>query len=541
MAACCFAAPIVRAAQPEDDRPPRNWVEAAAGAARKDAPGTDVTVFVVDSLIQDWFMRGGVPAEIPGSDFRPAHGSLVGRVIRNYCSAPIVSVPVLGDEDSVDRISYLVELANVLSYVQAHPDERILVNISLGSYRRDPLEAALVKGLVDGGALIIAAAGNDDSQELMYPAAYDGVVAVACATRSGKIESSNYGSHIAIAASGDITFIDYDFLPKSTLRREMNVKGTSFAAPEVTAMVAFTLEHNPEMSPREAFAEVRGTAVDVGDDLFEEGKLGEGLMMVTLTKGSIAPLYGLWHYVVPVMLLMVSVGFTILAILRWQWTGVAIAFGYWCVLVSFCLIVAIGWGYASVLVSKIQFASPCVYLINAAAFGVAVLILKGRVRRAFGIWFVVVIASFVLKLMGMAPMPRAIFVAAACVVWAGVLWVRTRRRIRRLLAVPDQMPAEEAGEFLFEAYHRTYELDEMQAARDALGRLPREVGDEYLERVVGASGNEVTRVLSMRRSEREQLEREHRELVARLGLGPTFLPKRPSDESDADGDAPPLA
>ncbi len=254
-------------------------------------------IFLLDSEVNRDFLAGRVLG-LRAADV--SHGSLVGRVIRSYCRAELISVPVESLEGAVDHGRYLQGLRGVLDYARTHPNVRVVVNVSLSSTERDPIEAELLRRLDAADVLVVAAAGNEDSEEPFYPAAFPETVAVASATAEGKALHSNYGPYVDIAASGDISFIDYDFLPYEKLRREMGARGTSFAAPKVAATVAFLLERRADLSPRQAYRMVEERARPIVGEHFRQGLLGAGLLDVRRAKAAVAPGYHFAHYVLPV-------------------------------------------------------------------------------------------------------------------------------------------------------------------------------------------------------------------------------------------------
>lgn len=86
---------------------------------------------------------------------------------------------------------------------QAVQDGSTIINMSLGSTQDSPYLRDVVKSVTDQGALVFAAAGNDGSAELFYPAAYEQSLAVTASTRNGQFASyANYGSFVDFAAPG---------------------------------------------------------------------------------------------------------------------------------------------------------------------------------------------------------------------------------------------------------------------------------------------------------------------------------------------------
>ncbi|MFO8006940.1 MAG: S8 family serine peptidase, partial [Candidatus Brocadiia bacterium] len=256
-------------------------------------------VFVLDSPVHEAFLEGRVLG-LRSEDV--THGSLVARVLRSYCRAGLAPVPVEGADGTVARDAYLDGLRTVLEYMRREPARAVIVNISLSNPVANPAEEELIRRLTEAGTLVVAAAGNNDTDEPFYPAAYPDVIAVASATRRGKALHSNYGTHVDIAASGDISFIDYEFLPYERLQREMEARGTSFAAPRVAGTVAF-LVNRSSMTPREAYEVIAGTARPIADRHYRNGWLGAGLLDVLRARSRVSPGYRFAHFILPMAVL----------------------------------------------------------------------------------------------------------------------------------------------------------------------------------------------------------------------------------------------
>ena len=78
-----------------------------------------------------------------------------------------------------------------------------VINISLGSSQASPVLEQAVQYAISRGAVIIAAAGNEQSNALSYPAAYSGVVSVAAIDATGtQAWFSNSGQGLTLAAPG---------------------------------------------------------------------------------------------------------------------------------------------------------------------------------------------------------------------------------------------------------------------------------------------------------------------------------------------------
>ncbi len=96
------------------------------------------------------------------------------------------------------------------------------------------------------GIVVIAAAGNDNSSDIFYPAGYNNVISVASSAQSdAKSSFSNYGSWIDITAPGSSI--------RSTVAGSNSsyeyYSGTSMACPNVASLVGLMLSYNPSLTP----------------------------------------------------------------------------------------------------------------------------------------------------------------------------------------------------------------------------------------------------------------------------------------------------
>jgi subtilisin family serine protease len=153
--------------------------------------------------------------------------------------------------------------------------ERIaVINVSLVGPRNALLERT-VRSLVARGFLIVAAVGNDGpAARPLYPAAYDGVIGVTGVdARHRVLVEAGRGTHVDFAAPG----ADMNAATQPP-DRFSPVRGTSFAAPIVAALLAATLDAPDPARSEAAIAELAARAVDLGprgrDDIYGAGEVG---------------------------------------------------------------------------------------------------------------------------------------------------------------------------------------------------------------------------------------------------------------------------
>jgi hypothetical protein len=106
------------------------------------------------------------------------------------------------------------------------------------------------------GVVAVAAAGNQNSNNVIYPAGYSTVISVGASTQSDQRASfSNYGDWVDIMAPG------VDILSLFHYGRVYSLAGTSMACPHVAGACALMLSVNPYLTPDE----VRQAILSTGD------------------------------------------------------------------------------------------------------------------------------------------------------------------------------------------------------------------------------------------------------------------------------------
>lgn len=254
------------------------------------AEETNVTVFVLDTAIDDDFVSRGTVRE----GKRISHGSMVGRIISEEAPGAELRSLSIDDKGNITAADpYRQGLITILDYQESNPRQKVLVNISLAFSNYEDRHHQLIKRLHEAGVMIIAAAGNDNTEEPVFPAGFEEVVAVANASKTGKAPSSNYGGYIDISAEGSIEFISRLYLPTGAAYHTLKAEGTSFAAPRVAGLAARILQMKPEYTPREALEIIKNTAVPINDKRFEQGQLGAGIISVSGALNEVQPYYQL--------------------------------------------------------------------------------------------------------------------------------------------------------------------------------------------------------------------------------------------------------
>ena len=119
-----------------------------------------------------------------------------------------------------------------------------VINLSLGATTYSRGEAEAVQYAEQHGVVVVAAAGNQASNRLFYPAAHPQTIAVAATdANDGVAGFSNYGTYVDVAAPG------VSILSTIPGNGYGILSGTSMATPHVAGLAALILSLNPSLTP----------------------------------------------------------------------------------------------------------------------------------------------------------------------------------------------------------------------------------------------------------------------------------------------------
>ncbi len=269
---------------------------------------TKTGVIILDTEVDRDFLH----ARISGfrSDSDVTHGAVVARTINNtYLYSAITSYDVGDPAGGISRDKYNKALEHVLETVKADKDTVYIINISLGSDSPDSTEHLLLKEILKQGAAVVAAAGNNAGLRRHYPAAYEGVIAVASVENGVRSPESNYGTYIDICASGEVKYEDYDKQFDNLLHRIVHNSGTSFAAPRVSACLAGILNKRYDMTPDQALRIIKETAAPLKKDPETEGLMGAGILDAEKAFRTADPAHVYKRVVIPVLIALTLAAF----------------------------------------------------------------------------------------------------------------------------------------------------------------------------------------------------------------------------------------
>lgn len=291
---------VTGAAAPDDPLFSYQWgpvvtraTEAWADTAGVDA--SDVVIAVVDTGVDaDHLDLGG--AVLPGLDLigggtddPHGHGTAVAGVagarggngigVAGYCwSCSILPVRAL---DATGNGS----AATVATGVRWAADQGAdIINLSLAGAQESQALSTAITYARSKGSLVVAAAGNDGSTALRYPAASPDTVAVVAATETDRAyDWASRGLWTDVAGPGCAVSTEtggsYD-----------EFCGSSLASPAVAGAAALALAVSPDLGPADLEAALHDTGVPLADRSVPHGRLDVSALLAAVDPDPESPL-----------------------------------------------------------------------------------------------------------------------------------------------------------------------------------------------------------------------------------------------------------
>ena len=263
---------------------PNMWQVGAEYAWEMGCYGNGVKIGIIDSGIYDHddlkgALAGGVNVINEAESYYDTYGH--GTVVAGIIGAQFNDIQCAGIAPKAElyAIKCFVGKDTALEYlikgVYAAVDDFDcdVINMSLSGPTTDGMKKA-VKYALDKNKIVCAAVGNEGTSQINYPAAYDGVIGV------GSVDSSNNHSYFSntnksvfVCAPGQLVkVLTFDGAEKMNL-------GTSFSCPHVSAAAAIAKNIKPDITPQEFAEAVKTSAIDRGDDGYDE-TFGYGLLNI---------------------------------------------------------------------------------------------------------------------------------------------------------------------------------------------------------------------------------------------------------------------
>jgi hypothetical protein len=166
-----------------------------------------------------------------------------------------------------------------------------VISLSLGSDLPDPFVEAAVKTAIASGSVVVAAAGNDGCNCMVYPAQYPEVLAVgAIGPNNLPANFSSWGQNLDILAPGVNMTSTVWTANNQTSAYVSGINGTSFATPMVSGMLTRLLSQQPSATPLQLIAALTENVnrLTLTAATTHDNKLGYGSMDAGKSSGRMA-------------------------------------------------------------------------------------------------------------------------------------------------------------------------------------------------------------------------------------------------------------
>jgi hypothetical protein len=223
----------------------------------------------------------------PGNGPEDGHGTAVAALAAGLAGdapgvAPAASLLSIRVTDSSGTSDLFTISQAIVTAVDAGAK---IINVSLGGYSTGPVLDSAIAYATQKGALIVAAAGNDQAAQLAWPAADPRVVSVGAIDKAEQqVSFSNSGPQLQLTAPG------YGVQTAWLNGQRVYVDGTSASAPIVAGAIAAVISQNPSLTPQQAADLLARTANDGGQP-GADAAFGHGIINLATALNSSNPTY----------------------------------------------------------------------------------------------------------------------------------------------------------------------------------------------------------------------------------------------------------
>ena len=199
------------------------------------------------------------------------HGTHIAGTIAEGTPDNVKIIPVkTSDTASIDECDILAGIEYITYYTDAD-----VINMSFGGTYNSEAQYQAIQAANERNIIAVVAAGNDNSNELFYPAAYDNTISIASVNSNlDKSDFSNFGDTVTFAAPGtDINSIMASYMAISSNNDNdpdhETISGTSMATPHAVAAVAILKSFNKNITLENTIDLLKQSIIDLGGKGFD--------------------------------------------------------------------------------------------------------------------------------------------------------------------------------------------------------------------------------------------------------------------------------